>query len=55
VQIPVDLAPCISLSLKGREDAVPNLRPTPSLNLDTSGGGFAARALTFLMFWLISV
>src|SRR3954471_11100505 len=31
VQIPVDLAPCVSLSLKGGENAVPNTRPTPSV------------------------
>src|SRR3954466_10338560 len=31
VQIPVDLAPRVSLSVKGAEDAVPNPRPTPSV------------------------
>src|SRR4029078_12447889 len=31
VQIPVDLAPRVRLSLKGAEDAVPNPRPTPSI------------------------
>src|SRR5215218_3160209 len=31
VQIPVDLTPRVSLSLKGGENAVPNTRPTPSV------------------------
>src|SRR6185503_15295262 len=31
VQIPVDFAPRVRLSLKGAEDAVPNPRPTPSV------------------------
>ena len=30
-------------------------RTPPKLNLDTYGGGFTARALIFLTFWLISV
>jgi hypothetical protein len=33
---------------------IENVIVNPKLNLDSYGGGFTARALTFLMFWLIS-
>jgi len=39
------------------EEIVSKLRQVDvlvSLNLDSYGGGFTARTLTFLMFWLIS-
>ena len=33
---------------------MPPMDLSSSLNLDSYGGGFTARTLTFLMFWLIS-